>query len=337
VPAFPPAPIRAAAWGRQSLHIESVSQPDLVTCGGGGKGALTYGFRSWSIPVATLRFSMSCGIDAGSTAAERYNHLRRSSDSSDQFGHTSDPSLTGYDRAVHDDRATTPETKRLVLRLGGGAAVAGAALGLVGNLIHPSTAGPDEPAETARVVADSSIWVSVHLGLIVAFILMLVGLVAIHDSIGGGLPGVLVRFGLFAAVVGTAGGVVLLALDGFAAKHLADSWSSAPAEARATALAAFRAEDSINFALLSPLNLVFAGFTFVLYGLGASLSGRYPAWLGWVAVIGGAGGAVSGVIQASIGEPTSATTALGIVAPSLITLWLLVMGILMIQRSSTWP
>jgi hypothetical protein len=82
-----------------------------------------------------------------------------------------------------------------------------------------------------------------------------------------------VRFGLFAAVVGTAGGVVLLALDGFAAKHLADSWSSAPAEARATALAAFRAEDSINFALLSPLNLVFAGFTFVLYGL-ARMGGR---------------------------------------------------------------
>ena len=84
--------------------------------------------------------------------------------------------------------------------------------------------------------------------------------------------------------------------------------------------------------MLSPLNLVFAGFTFVLYGLAAALSQVYPRWLGGVAVVGGAGGAASGVIQTYIGEPSAITTALGIAAPTIITLWLLIMGILLVRR-----
>jgi hypothetical protein len=91
-------------------------------------------------------------------------------------------------------------------------------------------------------------------------------------------------------------------------------------------LASFRAEDSINFALLSPLNLVFAGFTFVLFGLATAFSHDYPSWLGWAAVAGGVGGALSGVVQAHIGEPSTITTALGIAAPTIITLWLPTMG-----------
>lgn len=81
------------------------------------------------------------------------------------------------------------------------------------------------------------------------------------------------------------------------------------------------------------MNLVFAGFTFVLYGLAAALSNLYPAWLGWTAAVGGAGGAVSGVVQAYIGEPSTTTTALGIAAPTVITLWLLVMGVLLMRKT----
>jgi hypothetical protein len=120
--------------------------------------------------------------------------------------------------------------------------------------------------------------------------------------------------------------VVVVTLDGFAAKHLAESWQSAPAEQRASALASFRADDSINFALLSPLNLVFAGFTFVLYGLAVAFSEVFPRWLGWIVAVAGLGGAGSGVIQANIGEPTPLTSALRIAAPTVITLWPLVVG-----------
>jgi len=222
--------------------------------------------------------------------------------------------------------------ERWVFRIGGVSAVAGAVLGLVGNLIHPGTAGPNDPEATARVIAESQIWIPVHLTILVAFLLMLGGLVAIHDSIRGGLSGALVRFGLASAIVGAAAAIVLISLDGFAAKHLADSWLSSPADARPTAIASFRSEDAINFALLSPLNLVFAGSTFLLFALGAALSDAYPRWLGWTVAVAAAGGAVSGVIQAYMGEPVGITQALGIAAPTVITLWLLVMGILLIRK-----
>jgi Domain of unknown function (DUF4386) len=126
-------------------------------------------------------------------------------------------------------------------------------------------------------------------------------------------------------------GIVLVSLDGFAAKHLADTWVASPADGRSAALEPFKAVDTINFALLSPFNLVFAGFTFVLYGLAGAYSRIYPAWLGWIVAIAGLGGSVSGIIQASIGEPTNVTTALGIAAPTVITLWLLVMGLLLLR------
>src|SRR6266487_6269968 len=222
--------------------------------------------------------------------------------------------------------------KLWVFRIGGCSAVAGAILGLVGNLIHPATSGPGDPEGTARVVANSQIWVPLHLVLAVAFILMLGGLVAVHDSIPGGLPAALARYGLVAGIVGTTVGVVVVTLDGFAAKHLAESWQSAPAELRASALASFRADDSVNFALLSPLNLVFAGFTFILYGLAVALSEVYPRWLGWIVAVAGLGGAGSGVIQAYIGEPSALTSALGIAAPTVITVWLLVVGVLLFRK-----
>lgn len=229
-------------------------------------------------------------------------------------------------------RSEASRETQWVFKIGGVSAIAGAIIGLVGNLVHPGTAGPGDPEQTARVVADSQIWVPLHLALLVAFLLMLGGLVAIGASITGGLAGALARFGFAAAIVGTTAGVIDVTLDGFAAKHLAEWWMSAPPDARATAILPFRSVDAANFALLSPLNLVFAGFTFVLYGLAAALSDAYPRWLGWTVAVGGAGGAVSGGIQASMGEPIGITRLLGIAAPTIITLWLLVMGILLLRR-----
>src|SRR5213592_2455212 len=101
-----------------------------------------------------------------------------------------------------DAMTSVAEDQRSILKLGGASAILGAVIGLVGNLIHPATSGPGHPAETARVVADSSIWIPLHVALLVSFVLMLGGLVAIHDSITDGRAAALARFGLIAAIVG---------------------------------------------------------------------------------------------------------------------------------------
>jgi hypothetical protein len=224
-----------------------------------------------------------------------------------------------------------PEYERWLNRIGGGSAVAGALLGMVGNLIHPVTP-IDDPAGVARVIADSDIWVPVHLAIVVGIVLMLGGLVAVSYSIRGGVAGALARFGLFAAVAGGTIGLVLVILDGVAARQLAQEWATAPPDQKATALSLVHANETINLALASLFNLVFAAVTFILFGLAVALSDVYPRWLGWVVFLAGLGSIGAGMIQAYVGEPTGASRVLTIIGPTVITLWLLVIGVLLFRK-----
>jgi hypothetical protein len=254
--------------------------------------------------------------------------------------------LTREARAAHQRQARHPgRTGRAVtarptsaegwiLRLGAVAGIAGAFLGMVGNLAHPTTpAASEDPDGLARTVAESGSWVPDHLVILLGLVLMLGGLVAISRSISGGLPGALARLGYVAAVGGVTVGLVLLAIDGVAAKHLAEEWAAAPGE-KAAALQALLAEEAINFALGTLFYILFAGVTFVLLGLAVAWSGIYPRWLGWTVVVAGAGSVVVGLVQAQVGESNAATRIPGIVFPTVITLWLAWMGVLLLRRSA---
>ncbi len=219
---------------------------------------------------------------------------------------------------------------RWVFWIGGWAAIVGAILGLIGNLIHPVTP-IDDPEGVARVIADSGIWVPVHLAIVFGIVLMLGGLVAIYHSIRGGVAGALARFGLFMAVAGATIGLVLVILDGVAARQLAQEWASAPLHQKATALGLVHVNETINLALASLFNVVFAAATFMLFGLAVAISDVYPRWLGWVVFLAGLGSIGAGLIQAYVGEPTGASRTLTIVGPTVITLWLLVMGVLLVR------
>ena len=77
-----------------------------------------------------------------------------------------------------------------ILRIGSYAGIAGALLGLVGNLLHPATPIGD-PEGVARTIAGSRLWVPDHLAIVLGLILMLGGLVAIAHSLQDGLPAAL--------------------------------------------------------------------------------------------------------------------------------------------------
>ena len=221
-----------------------------------------------------------------------------------------------------------------VLRLGAGAGIVGALIGMVGNLLHPAVPSGD-PEGIARTIAESKTWIPVHLAIVLGIILMLGGLVAISDSIRGGLPGALARLGRIAAVAGITVGLILVTVDGLAAKHLADAWAAAPPEEEISALRVVLAEETINFSLAALFNILFAGVTFVLYGLAVAWSRVYPRWLGWVVVVAGGGSVVVGLVQAYVGESTGVTRILTIVFPTVITLWLAVMGVLLLRKATS--
>ena len=106
--------------------------------------------------------------------------------------------------------AEVPVEHGRMLQIGGWCGVVGSLLAGVGNLVHPVTP-MDDPVGVARVIADSGGWVPVHLAIVVGILLMLGGLVALDQSIRGGIAGTLARFGLWAGVSGVTIGLILAA------------------------------------------------------------------------------------------------------------------------------
>jgi hypothetical protein len=231
----------------------------------------------------------------------------------------------------------TPHTGRElgnIFRIGSIAGIVGALLAMVGNLLHPATPIGD-PQGVAQTIAQSEIWVPVHLVIVVGLILMLGGLVAISRSIEGGVAGALAQLGFVAAVAGVTVGVVLVIVDGVAAKHLADAWEAAPPGEAAAALRVVLAEEAINFALASLFNILFAGVTFILLGLAVAWSGEYPGWLGWIVVVAGGGSVPVGLVQAYTGESIGFTRIATIIFPTIITLWVVVMSVLLWRKAKS--
>jgi hypothetical protein len=223
--------------------------------------------------------------------------------------------------------------KHWIFRIGGIAAILGSLFAAVGNLLHPVTPRHD-PEGVAQVIAQSEHWTLIHLIITLGILLMLAGLIAIRHSIQGGLPEAVARLGAYAGTIGVTIGLITVILDGVAAKQLADQWAMAPESEKPVALAMVSVNETINFALAGLFNISFAGVPFILIGLAVALSHAYPRWLGWTAAIAGVGSIGAGLVQAFTGEPTMASLILTIIGPTVISLWLLVMGILLLRNTS---
>jgi hypothetical protein len=209
-------------------------------------------------------------------------------------------------------------------------------LAAVANILHPVTPR-DDPLGVARVIAESDAWTLIHVVIIAGLILMFLGLVALGYSIEGGVSGALSRLGVYAAAVGTTLGVVTVILDGVGAKQLADQWTAAPEGAKAVALSLVSANETLNFAIAGMFNATFAGVPFILFGLAVALDDEYPRWLGWLAAFAGVGSIGAGLVQAFTGEPTDASLILTIIGPTIISIWVFVMGVLLFRRADRAP
>jgi hypothetical protein len=227
----------------------------------------------------------------------------------------------------------SPETRSWLFKIGAICAIVGSVLAAVGNILHPVTPR-DDPVGVARVIAQSDAWTLIHVVIITGLILMFLGLVAIGYSIEGGIAEALARLGVYAAAVGTTLGIATVILDGVGAKQLADQWAAAPEATKALALSLVSTNETLNFAIAGMFNLSFAGVPFILFGLAVALDDRYPQWLGWLATFAGLGSIAAGLVQAFTGEPTDASLILTIIGPTIISIWVFVMGILMFRRAT---
>ena len=165
--------------------------------------------------------------------------------------------------------------------------VAGAVASLVVEAFHPSHEPPNNHPAVFAEYAASRDWIAMHLGQFAAFLILLVGLLAL---LRGARPAtgtsLLVRAGEAATVMTGAVMAVLQAVDGVALKHAVDSWAAAPADLRAVAFRDAETVRWIEWAMAGYFRVVL-GVALIALGLAVLRSGVVPRWTGAVLTVAG--------------------------------------------------
>ena len=224
--------------------------------------------------------------------------------------------------------------ERTLFRIGAVSLIVGFVLTIVHVALLVVDAPLSDPGDTEafiQSIADSSIWAGIHVLVLVPLLLGVGGLLALYRSITGEPGAALAQLGFAAALMGAAITSVSVAiLGGGAMKELADAWAAAADKEVPFAVA--KATILVSFDIGSWGNLVFYGVAPILYGLAISLTGIYPKWLGWVAVVGGVGGVLIQIVQFSQGV-SQVTGSVYVAAFLVVNLWLVVMGVLMWRKA----
>lgn len=227
---------------------------------------------------------------------------------------------------------TTPvmDLDRLAqIRLGAVLTIAGALLALVGNVLHPDL--PADPAAVLTMVATSPTWGLLHVCIMASVVLLVGGLAGLSQIADAPLPRALARLSLVVALPGAAVMLVGMAIDGFAAKALADQWAGATGADSAALFPVAVAVESVQTALFHTWAALFVGAPFLLLGVsGLMPGGGFPRWLGLIAVVGG-GGALYAGVTGYLHAPASGL--LFAVSALLVTLWALVAGVIAWRRT----
>lgn len=223
--------------------------------------------------------------------------------------------------------------ERTMLRWGGAAAVAGGVLAVAVNALHPRFSDYDT-AEIITEVAMNGLWIGVHVGLAMATVLLAIGIAAFTRTLPGERAAAIGELARWTVLVGAGLGLVTGALDGGALKAVSETWAAAGSFPSGPEFLAANVVVEASNAIFSLFIAVFLGLAPMMAGYAATRSPAYPAWLGWGAVLGGAGGLVTGLIQAYTGIGSS--TILGItIFSGILTVWAIAAGYLMWRRSET--
>lgn len=212
---------------------------------------------------------------------------------------------------------------RAVLRWGGMAAMIGAALGLVFNLLHPRSSAVGTGMNELHLVAASDIWLLVHYMIAWSVAFALVGLVAIGWSYAEGAAASWGRFATASAIVGVGVTFITVLIDGPAMKHVADAMIAGHSP---ETIAAGTAVSEVAVALFTGTMGSLFGLTPVLYGIATLSDARYPKPLGYLAIAAGVLGLITASIQYFGGIQNLTANILFPIASLAFTVWSFVMG-----------
>lgn len=225
-------------------------------------------------------------------------------------------------------------SERLVLRIGGVAALVGGVMVLTGNAIHPREPGQLDNAETLlAVVADSPIWAVNHFILMVAITLLLAAYYGLTHSIKSEVGAVWARLGWGVAIIGAAIGAIFMLTEAVALREAAGTWAASSGADRELALAAGNSLFFLSLTLSSGAALVLFGICPIIVGKAITGSGEYPRWSGRVGMVLGLVGLAANGFQVLSGVTTQSGLILVPVVIVGVTLWIVSLGVMMLRRS----
>lgn len=220
-----------------------------------------------------------------------------------------------------------------LFKFGAWAAMGAAVVGAVGNIVHPRVTDFANYTETNLTeIAASDSWIPLH--IVLAFVILLAGagIVALARSIegSGGARGIAIG----AAVSGTAVGIVTLGVDGYAMKHVADTWAGATGDGRTVSFAVAEAVSHVGWGLFTLLVMTLFGATPLATGWAVVAGTNYPKWLGAMAILAGLGSIFAAVIGILDG-PSSIFFLVYLVFSLFTTLFLLIGGWMLWSKTKT--
>jgi hypothetical protein len=227
---------------------------------------------------------------------------------------------------------TAGRVERLTTRTGAVSLLLGAIVLVISTELHLAHENPTDNPAIFVEYARSDLWIAVHLGQFLGFLLVIGSLVAVYYSLATrrDVGVALARFGLAAAVTTGASFTILQAVDGIALKRAVDAWVSAPADQQVAAFAAAEAIRWIEIGVNS-LSFVMVGLTLLLFGVALALSSVYPRWVGAIGAAAGVANVIKGVGVSYEGFAPSIAALVGL---ALLALWALIMVILMWRASN---
>jgi hypothetical protein len=223
--------------------------------------------------------------------------------------------------------------EQTLLRTGAACAILGSIISVAagmgfGNLTNEAATETILRTITSR---PSWYWPTVHLCFIIGAFLWVWAFNALASSLTHGVSWTLGRLGAVTIIVGAAIHVVDSSISGFGLTALANAWANAQASEQASLL---RIADTLRYVLNGTwpsVHSYFHGVPFILAGLAVVFSRRYPAWLGWVGVVGGAGSLAGGVLMffgVGLGRQR-----FFVVFAQIVSLWMVAIGVLMWRRA----
>jgi hypothetical protein len=169
-------------------------------------------------------------------------------------------------------------------------------------------------------------WPLVYLGFILGAALWLGAFVVIADMLPAGLSRMLGRFAVATIVLGATVHAIDASVNGVGLAALARSWAGASPAEQPDLLRAGGVLIQVVHGTWASVIALFHGLPFILLGAAVVTSRRYPAWVGWFGLVGGAGSLVLGVAM-FLGTQVMLYVAFAIV----VSLWMVTMGFLLWQ------